>query len=582
MQAQTKAPTPLNAALKAARPAILIAAFFSLFINMLALVSPLYMLQIYDRVLSSRNVSTLIFLTLIAVFLFVVYGLLEGLRTQILVRGGIRFENTLRKRIFAAVLSGALGSRAGAEVQAFRDADQVRDFLTGSGLIAFCDAPWVPVFVLACFVLHPVFGYLAIGAGFVIFLLAIANELATKRAIGLANQAAISAQSNVTATMRNAEVMRAMGMISGLQERWSKRRDDQIAWQALASDRGGGIMAGIKFFRQVVQTLILGIGAYLAIQGEISPGAMIAASILVGRALAPIEQAVGSWKSFIGMRGSWGRIQHMFRAIGELPQRMGLPAPVGAVDFENVMVGAPGSQTLILRAISLKIAPGQAVAVIGPSASGKSSFVRALVGVWPVGSGTIRFDGSDIRHWDSEELGQYIGYLPQDVELFSGTIAENIARFRTVDEAEVIVAAKLAGVHELIQLLPGGYNTQIGDGGATLSGGQRQRVALARAVYGRPPYIVLDEPNANLDSAGEAELLACVHRLKELGSTIIFVTHKTNMLACADKILVLQQGIVQAYGDRDEILSKLYGGPRAVPAQAPAQPQVQAQAQAQA
>ncbi len=571
MQPAQKAPTPLNLAVKAARPAIGIAAFFSLFINILALVSPLYMLQIYDRVLSSRNVSTLVFLTLIAIFLFLVYGALEGLRTQILVRGGIRFESSVRSHIFATVLSGALGSRAGAEVQAFRDVDTVRDFLTGSGLIAFCDAPWVPVFVFACFVLHPIFGYLAIASGVVIFLLAIANELATKRAIGLANQAAIAAQSNVTATMRNAEVMRAMGMMEGLQSRWSKRRDDQIAWQALASDRGGGIMAGIKFFRQVVQTLILGIGAYLAIQGEISPGAMIAASILIGRALAPIEQAVGSWKSFVGMRGAWSRVQGMFRAVGELPERMRLPAPTGGVEFENVMVGAPGGQTAILKAVTLQIQPGQAVAVIGPSASGKSSFVRALVGVWPAAAGTIRFDGSDIRHWDSEELGQYIGYLPQDVELFGGTVAENIARFRAVDEDKVIAAAKLAGVHELIQQLPGGYNTQIGEGGAVLSGGQRQRVALARAVYGRPPYIVLDEPNANLDSVGEAELLACVHRLKEFGSTIIFVTHKTNMLACADKILVLQQGMVQAFGERDEILAKLYGGPRVVaPAQAQA------------
>lgn len=570
MQPAQNAPTPLNLAVKAARPAIGIAAFFSLFINILALVSPLYMLQIYDRVLSSRNVSTLVFLTLIAIFLFLVYGALEGLRTQILVRGGIRFESSVRSHIFATVLSGALGSRAGAEVQAFRDVDTVREFLTGSGLIAFCDAPWVPVFVFACFVLHPIFGYLAIASGIIIFLLAIANELATKRAIGLANQAAISAQSNVTATMRNAEVMRAMGMMAGLQSRWSKRRDDQIAWQALASDRGGGIMAGIKFFRQVVQTLILGIGAYLAIQGEISPGAMIAASILIGRALAPIEQAVGSWKSFVSMRGAWGRVQSMFRAVGSLPERMRLPAPTGAVEFENVMVGAPGGQTAILKAVTLQIQPGQAVAVIGPSASGKSSLVRALVGVWPAATGTIRFDGSDIRHWDSEELGQYIGYLPQDVELFAGTVAENIARFRTVDEDKVIAAAKLSGVHELIQQLPDGYNTQIGEGGAVLSGGQRQRVALARAVYGRPPYIVLDEPNANLDSVGEAELLACVHRLKEFGSTIIFVTHKTNMLACADKILVLQQGMVQAFGDRDEILAKLYGGPRVV---APAQVQ---------
>ena len=301
----------------------------------------------------------------------------------------------------------------------------------------------------------------------------------------------------------------------------------------------------------------------------------VGAALLVGRALAPIEQAVGSWKSFVTMRGAWGRVQQMFRAIGALPERMKLPKPTGRVDFENVTMGAPGSPTPILRNVSVKFSSGDSVAIIGPSAAGKSTFVRALVGVWPAAVGKVRFDGADIQHWDPEELGQHIGYLPQDVELFSGTIADNIARFGQVDDEQVITAAKLAGVHDLIQQLPNGYNTQIGEGGATLSGGQRQRVALARAVYKTPPYIVLDEPNANLDSTGEAELLACVKRLKEFGSTVIFVTHKTNMLACADKILLLSEGMVQAFGDRDEILAKIYGGPRVV---APAPQAAQAQA----
>lgn len=563
--------TPLNTALRAARPAILIAAFFSLFINVLALVSPLYMLQIYDRVLSSRNVWTLLFLTLIAVFLFIVYALLEGLRSRILVRGGIRFERRIREPIFTSVLSGVLGQHASStEVQAFRDVDSIREFLTGSGLIAFTDAPWVPVFVIACFLLHPVFGWLAIGAGVLIFLLAIANEYATKGALGQATKAAIGAQGNANATMRNAEVMRAMGMTAGLQKRWSVKRNAQIAWQAVASDRGSGVMATIKFVRQVVQTLILGVGAYLAIKGDISPGAMIAASILMGRALAPIEMAVGSWKSFINMRGAWGRVQGLFHAVGEPVQRMQLTAPQGKVLFENVFVTAPGSRNQILKGINLQIEPGEAIGIIGPSAAGKSTFVRTLVGVWPVLAGTVRLDGNDIRHFDPDQLGSYVGYLPQDVELFAGTVAENISRFRDVNPEKVIAAAQLAGVHELAQQLPDGYDTQIGDGGMALSGGQRQRVALARAVFDIPKFIVLDEPNANLDSTGDGELIAAIQRLKQLGVTVIFVTHKTNMLACADKILLLNQGVVQAFGPRDEILGQLFGGPRAVP-----QPQAQ-------
>jgi PrtD family type I secretion system ABC transporter len=560
--------TPLNHAVSAARSALIPAGIFSLFINMLALVSPLYMLQVYDRVLSSRNLMTLLFLTIIAVFLYLVYGSLEGLRSRVLVRGGARFENVLRTPLFETTFAAMLGRKSGTvEAQPFRDADMVREFVTGSAMLAFFDLPWVPLFIAASFLLHPIFGWLATGSGILTLIFTIINEYSTKKLLHRATQASISAHADVSATLRNSEVMRAMGMTPGLKDRWAERRDEQIVWQAVASDRGSALMAGLKSFRQIVQVLILGVGGYLVLEGELSAGGIVAASIIVGRALAPIELAVSQWKVFQGARGAWGRLQDLFRQIPQNQLRMPLPAPKGDIRVEQIVAAAPGERTPILRGVSFQIEKGDALAVIGPSAAGKSSLIRVLLGVWPAHAGTVRFDGFEVNHWNPNDLGPHIGYLPQDVELFAGTVAQNIARFREAEHGDVISAAELAGVHEMVQHMPNGYDTQIGEGGHALSGGQRQRVGLARALFGKPAIVVLDEPNANLDSTGESALVAAIRYLKQAGSTVIFVTHKTNMLTLADKVLLMEQGAVRLYGERDEVLAKIIGGPKVVPSQ---------------
>ncbi|WP_297506529.1 type I secretion system permease/ATPase [uncultured Caulobacter sp.] len=562
-------PTILNQAVLVARPAVITAMVFSFFINILALVSPLYMLQVYDRVLSSRNVATLVVLTLICVFLFVVYGLLEALRTQVLVRGGLKFDGVARDPIFKTVLDSTL-NRRGAGGQAFRDMDQVREFMTG-GLIAFCDAPWTPVFIIVSWILHPFFGVLAIISCLIIFGLAVMNDNATKNPIQMATMASIAAQNDASSTLRNAEVMKAMGMWGGLQARWRVRRDEQVAWQAAASDAGGAVMSGIKVFRQVVQTLILGGGAYLAIHGKISAGSMIAGSILVGRALAPIEGAVGQWKGLIGARGAWDRLQAMLRQETNADDHMPLPEPRGVLSAEAASILPPGGQVPTVRQASFRIDAGTSVGIVGPSAAGKSSLLRGIVGVWPCAAGVIRLDGYDIKQWDPEKLGRHIGYLPQDIELFQGTVAQNIARFTEFESQEVIEAATLAGVHEMIQGLPLGYDTPIGDGGASLSGGQRQRLGLARAVFRMPALLVLDEPNASLDQVGEVALMEAMNRLKAAKRTVIFATHKVNLLVQADYIMVINQGVIADFGDRDNMLAKLTGAaPQVPPPNAPA------------
>jgi PrtD family type I secretion system ABC transporter len=558
---QPAKPTALHRAVDALKPSIGTAVIFSFFINILALVSPLYMLQVYDRVLTSRNAMTLLFLTILCIVLFMVYGVLEALRTQVLVRGGLKFDATMRNPVFGAVLDSTL-KRKGFGAQLFRDMDQVRDFMTGGGLISFCDAPWIPVFVIVSFMLHPYFGVLAIISGAVIFGLAVANDRATKDSLGKANLAAIAAQNDVSATLRNSEVMKAMGMWSGLQKRWLVMRDEQVTWQASASDKGGALMSGIKFFRQAVQTLILGGGAYLAIKGSITPGSMIAASIIVGKALSPIEQATGQWKMFVGARSAWDRLQTTMQENPEDEERMALPSPIGRLTVENASITPPGGKAPTLRNASFNMEPGAILGIVGPSAAGKSSLLRGLVGVWPLTEGAIRLDGFDLRQWDPTQLGQHIGYLPQDIELFSGTVAQNIARFTDFQAQEVIEAATLAGVHEMIQGLSNGYDTQIGDVGASLSGGQRQRIAFARAIFRKPALLVLDEPNASLDAVGEQALMEAILQLKAAGKAIVFATHKINLLAIADGIMVVNGGVIADVGKRDEMLAKLTGAPR--------------------
>lgn len=569
-------PTPLNKALKGVRPALWTAVFFSFFINVMGLVAPLYMMQVYDRVLSSRSVSTLIALTIIIAVLYLVAAFLESLRSQLLVRAGVAFDERLNQETFSAVQRASLMRPGSNQVQALRDVDTVREFFTGSGIISLCDVPWVPIYIVVATMLHPIYGVLAVVSCLISGVLAWANDALTREKLNEATKANIVANNTATTTFRNAEVLQAMGMVENLRRQWSVSRLESLALQALASDRAGIVMAGIKFNRMFMQSLILGVGAYLAIVREISPGTIIAASIIVGRSIQPIEVAIGNWKGIVSMRSAFERVQNLLRSLPAQPERMRLPPPRGDLTVENIVVRAPGRDNLILRGVNFHLPSGNVLGVIGPSAAGKSSLARVLVGVWPPAAGAVRLDGSELSHWDPEQLGQHLGYLPQDVELFGGTIAENISRFGDPDDAKIVMAAQMADVHEMIQRLPEGYNTQIGDAGAALSGGQRQRIGLARALYGMPSLIVLDEPNASLDTAGEQALMNTVKRLKEAGKTVVMITHKTNALSQCDAILVLQDGLVQAYGPRDEILAKIVG-PRVVPGPA-AMPSPQQQA----
>ncbi|WP_107356705.1 type I secretion system permease/ATPase [Rhodopseudomonas palustris] len=546
-------------------PAFGTAVVFSFFTNLLVFVSPLYMLQIYDRVITSRNETTLYAITAIAGYLLLVYAVLEMLRSRVLVRAGILFDEKIANPIFDAVHRGSLRQPGGNHAQALRDVDSIREFLTGAGLIALCDAPWVPIFVFACFILHPWFGWIAIAGSLIILGLTLLNEFATSKLLGEASKASIAANQQAQATLRNGEVLHAMGMLDALRQLWSASHSHVIAWQARASDRAGVIIASTKFVRMFLQVVILGTGAYLAIQKEISPGSMIAASIIIGRALAPVELVVANWKGMTNARNGFRRLVQLLAIAGDEPERMKLPKPTGRLELDNVVAVAPGQRKPILSGISFAVQPGEIVGVVGPSAAGKSTLARVITGVWPTVGGAVRLDGADIAHWNAQELGQYIGYLPQDVELFSGTIAENICRFEEADGDEIVEIAQLAGCHEMIQQLVDGYDTQIGEGGHALSGGQRQRIALARALFGKPCLVVLDEPNASLDTAGEEALLHAVQSMKAAGSTVFIITHKVNILASTDKILVMAQGTVQAFGPRDEVLRRL-AGPRAVAA----------------
>lgn len=549
----------LRNGVRAIAPAFATAIIFSFFLNLLMFVSPLYMLQIYDRVLGTRNLATLGGLTVIAAALLMVWAALETLRSRLLVRAGLLFDERFAAPMFKVVHQGILNQPNIINQQYLRDVDVIREFLTGSGLIAFCDAPWFPVFVAVAFLLHPWFGFMAIVGGLMTLGLALLNEIATRKTLLAASQAGMTAGQSAQSTFRNTEVVQAMGMVDALIGRWTRHHSQVLALQAKASDRAGAIVAFTKFFRMFLQTMILGVGAYLAVQHEISAGMMIAASILIGRALQPIELAVANWKGFLGAREAYGRMGRLLELVGAEPERMSLPRPQGSVSVENIVAGAPGGKAPILRGVSFAVGAGELLGIVGPSAAGKSSLARILVGVWRVTAGAVRLDGSDLFHWDPKQLGRHLGYLPQDVELFGGTVAENIARFDEIDEEAVVAAARLAGCHELIQNLPEGYNTNIGDNGQVLSGGQRQRIGLARSLYRTPSLIVLDEPNANLDAAGEEALLAALQKLKLMGVTVILITHKINILSIVDKLLILQDGMAQAFGARDEILRRVTG-----------------------
>lgn len=554
----------LSEALRSCRSAFVGTGVFSLFINLLMLVSPIYMLQVYDRVLASRNVTTLIVLSAVVVGLLVIMAALEALRSRVLVRVSAHLDNLMNARIFTSVFKLGVRNPGAGSGQAMRDMDTLRDFLTGQGLFAFFDAPWLPIYLFVVFLIHPWLGVVSTIGAVILFSLALATELLTRKTLNEASNANVKAGRFVDHTLRNAEALQAMGMVPAMLRRWQDRRRRMLQLQAVASDRAGGISAMTKFVRITLQIAILGFGAYFVILNEMTAGMMIAASIMMGRALAPVEMAVGTWKHLLAARGAYNRLDELLKAVPAEEEHMPLPPPKGDLAVERVIAAPPGSNVPSLKGVHFSVAAGDILGIIGPSAAGKSSLSRVIVGVWPVHSGVVRLDGADITTWDHDRLGPYIGYLPQDIELFEGTIAENIARFEDVDADAVIEAARLAGVHEMILQLPQGYDTQIGPGGQALSGGQRQRVGLARALYRDPPVIVLDEPNSNLDRDGEAALARTLSELKERKRTTLVITHRPSILASVDHVMVMKNGLIEKFGPRDEILSQ-YMRPAAVP-----------------
>ncbi|MBF8728910.1 type I secretion system permease/ATPase [Pseudomonas guariconensis] len=567
--------TELEQALATCKDSFLSVGFFSFFVNLLMLVPSFYMLQVYDRAVGSASQSTLLMLTLIMLLLMATLGSLEWVRSRIMVRVSTRLESLLGARLFDASFRQALDSGGmNASAQPLSDLSGLRQFLTGNGLFAFFDTPWIPIYLAVMFMFHSWYGWMGVASALVLALLAWLNEKLTQAPLYAANREHMAATAFINKSLRNAEVVASMGMLGDLRHRWSLRVHQVLTLQSQASDRAGSIASVSRTLRQVVQSLVLGLGAYLSIQHEISSGLMIAGSILLGRALAPIDQLIGVWKGFVVARAQYARLHELLQKVAAEPERMSLPPPHGAISVEGLVVAAPGSRAPLLRNLSFKVTAGETIGIIGPSGAGKSTLARALLGIWPSLSGTVRLDGADITQWRRDELGPYVGYLPQDIELFEGTIGENISRFGEMDPTAVVSAARMAGVHELILQLPDGYDTVIGTNGGGLSGGQRQRIGLARALYREPRLVVLDEPNSNLDETGERLLAEALGKLKQSGATVFVITHRSGVLAAVDRLLVLNQGELGLYGPRDKVLAHLQGASATA---APSQAQAQAQ-----
>ncbi len=548
----------LEEALKLCKGAFLSAAGFSLLINFLMITPSIYMLQVYDRVVATGNQSTLLMLTLIVVVLFITLAALEWVRSQILVRVSTRLEMLLNQRLFQIAFKQSLysgGQRA--TTQPLDDLTGLRQFLTGNGLFAFFDAPWMPVYLALLFIFHPWYGWFSVFTAILLCIVAAVTEKATTKILSEANNISMATRGALGKNLRNAEIIESMGMLERIRQRWMVGAVKVLDLQAVASSRAGLLMALSKVIRLSSQSLILGLGAYLVIEREISPGLMIAGSILMGRAMAPIDLIIGTWKGFIGARDQYKRLNDILRQIPADKEHMQLPDPEGRIQLENAVVVPPGSKIPIIKGITLTIEKGDIVGVIGPSGAGKSTLARAILGIWPTANGAIRLDGAEIFNWDREHLGGFVGYLPQDIELFEGTISENIGRFGDIDPEKVVAAAKMADVHELILRFPEGYDTVIGAIGGNLSGGQRQRIGLARALYGNPVLVVLDEPNSNLDEQGEAALEKALLQLKQKQSTVLIVTHRNNVLSKVDKLLILNDGLLAVYGPKDQVIAHL-------------------------
>ncbi|MCW2313974.1 type I secretion system permease/ATPase [Rhodoferax antarcticus] len=560
----------LTATLWSFRREFLIVGAFSMVANVLMLTPTLYMLQVYDRVLASQSELTLVAMSLLALFLFGVMAFAEWMRSRLLVSTGVRLDEQLSTQVFNASFEAHLSQAGANPTRAFGDLIQIRQFLTGNGIFAFFDAPWAPIYMAVLFMLHPMLGFMGIVFACIQAALAWFGHRHTLAPSEAAVKASADATSFLQGKLRNAEVLESMGMVQNLQTRWAQRHQTHLDKSGQAQHLTHRITAWSKFIRYSQQSLALGAGALLAIDGQITLGGMIAASVLMTRALAPIDMLVGSWRQFIGMRYAFARLEKMLLDYPPRDPALKRVAPTGAVTLQNVLASAPGRADPILKSVSISVSAGSVVAVLGPSGSGKSTLARVLMGIWPDVSGEVLLDGLPISSWNRVELGPYLGYLPQDIELFEGSIAENIARFGKVDPALVIEAAQSAGLHDMILRFPKGYDTPIGEAGNLLSGGQRQRIGLARAVYGTPHLIVLDEPNANLDDAGEAALFKAVQQLKAKGRTVFLITHRPAAVAVADTIVILRDGQVVANGPRDAVIAAMQAPRQARPSPAQA------------
>lgn len=558
--------------LAACRGAFLGVALLSGLINVLYLSGSVFMMEVYDRVLPSRSIPTLVGLSLIVAALYLFQGVFEMIRGRILARIGAAVDEDLSQAVFQGQLAAPLTTRAdGDGQQPLRDLDQIRAFLAGGGPSALFDLPWMPLYIVICFAFHPWIGWLAVGGAALLVTFTVLTDILTRSASKAAVSAAVVRNGIAEGARRNAEVVHAMGMAKRLGSRWGEANAQYLTHQQHASDVAGGFGAASKVFRMLLQSAVLAVGAYLVIDGQATGGIMIASSILTSRALAPVDLAIANWKGFVSARQGWRRLKEHLAKTASAEEPLQLPAPRAVLSVEQAGTGAPGSQRFAIQDVAFQLQAGSGLGIIGPSASGKSSLARMIVGVWPAWRGKVRLDGAALEQWNPEELGRYIGYLPQDVELFAGTVTQNISRFDHQPDAEAVVAAaKAANVHEMILRLPDGYETQVGDAGAALSGGQRQRIALARALYGNPFLVVLDEPNSNLDNEGEQALTAAIQSVRARGGIVIVIAHRPSALANVDLVLVMADGKIQSLGPKEEILGKVLrpvaGSPVAQPA----------------
>jgi ATP-binding cassette subfamily C exporter for protease/lipase len=554
-----KPPSELRKALAELEPYFKKAALFSLFASLLVLAPSGYMLEVYERVVNSRSHMTLVMLTILVLFAYVVMEVLEWARSEVMHDAGMALDKRMSGRVFSAIFEANLKRLPGGTAQPMNDFRTVRDFLHSPVLMALMEAPVSLVFLILIFAISPVLGWSAVVAAILQVFVGWLNERSTQPPLLAANRSAIAAQQYADGTLRNAQVIEYMGMLRDIHRRWMDKQREFLGLQAKASEHAGFYQAISKFLQNVVSSMLLGLGAWLLLRNQLNGGAayMIVGSILGGRVLAPLIQTVTQWQAVVNVRDAYSRLDNLLTQVPQRPESMALPAPQGRLLVEGLIAGAPGNPTPILKGVSFALQPGEVLAVVGPSASGKTTLARMLVGLWPAVNGKVRLDGADVHTWDKSELGPHLGYLPQGVELFDGSVAENIARFGEVDAAKVEAAARAVGLHDFILALPKGYDNPVGREGAMLSGGQRQRVGLARAIYGNPAFVVLDEPNSSLDEQGDVALASAIALLKSRGTTFVVMTHRTSVLGVADKMLVLRDGQPQMFGPRDDVLKAL-------------------------